>query len=224
MPLLLFFLLIVILFPALLIPVGSLIMLLILFIPFKFTLDSLITLITAPEQIIKIAVNPKLRRNHALEHATINVLEESYGHQHLSGLAKENGFLIQGAINPIVLQQAAEEGLHRLKAGETDLVIHDRCGTSLMMGNLISALIFFGLLLSTGNFTIIYVLIAVIFSRLLGPTIGKYAQKLLTTSPDVEGMVIDGIRSETNFNNFFGINIRNQPQKLFVKTERLEVY
>lgn len=224
MPLLFIILLVVVLFPSLLIPIGFLMMLLILFIPFKFTFDSLIILLTAPEQIIKIAVNPKLRRNHALEHATINVLEESYGHQQLSGLAREDGFLIQGIINPVVLQQAAQEGLQRLKAGEQGLVIHDRCGTSLMVGNLLSALIFFGLLLSTGHFTILYVLVAVVCSRLLGPIVGRYTQKFLTTSADVEGMVIEEIRSETKFNNLFGLSISNKPQKLFVKTDRLEVY
>ncbi|MCJ7788827.1 MAG: hypothetical protein MUP69_01360, partial [Candidatus Atribacteria bacterium] len=50
-----------------------------IFIPYGFTVYSLITLITVPQQIINIAKNKTIRRNHALEHATINVLERYAG-------------------------------------------------------------------------------------------------------------------------------------------------
>lgn len=196
----------------------------VLFIPYKFTFDSIITLFTAPRQIIKIAVNPALKRNHALEHATINIIEKYYGKQQLEGEAKEEGFYINGAINPALLQEAAEEGLRRLKSGEKDLVVHKRCGTSLAVANLLSAIIFLFLLFQTGHFTIMYVLVAILFSNLLGPVVGEYVQKFFTTSAEVEGMVIQGVYHRDDSYELLSFNFANQSQRLFVKTDKLRVY
>jgi hypothetical protein len=216
--------LIIFLFPVLLLPFFLFMLLMVIFIPYKFTFDSLLILFMAPQQIIKIAINPVLRRNHALEHATINVIEEAYGPQQLSGLAKEDGFYIKGALKPAVIREAAEEGLRRLKSGEGDLVVHKRCGTSLAVANLLSAIIFLFLLFQTGNFTIIYVFVAILFSNLLGPVLGKYVQKLFTTSTDVEGMVIEDVYYENNSRNILGLMSIKQSQKLFIKTDKLRVY
>lgn len=216
--------LIIFLLPSLLLPFAFLLLLMILFIPYKFTFDSLITLFTAPQQIIKIAFNPALRRNHALEHATINVIEELYGEQKLAGEAKDNGFYIKGIIKPDLLREAAEEGLRRLKNGENNLVIHRKCGTSLAVANILSSIIFLFLLFKTGNFTVIYVLIAIVLANLLGPIVGELVQKSLTTSANVEGMVIEGVYNKNSSNNFLGFKVVNQPRKLFVKTDQLKVY
>ena len=219
-----FALLLLILFPPLLLPLSLVIILVLLFIPFKFTIDSLLTLLVAPQQIFKIATNSALRRNHALEHATINVLEETYTGQQLSGLAQENGFVIYGNLNPALVKQAAQEGLTRLQNGEQELVVHDRCGSSLIVGNILAAIIFLALLLQTGNLTILYVLVALLFSRLLRPLVGRYVQQLLTTSAEVEGMIIKGLRYNHNIDNLLGFRLSAKPQKLFVETDKLEVY
>jgi len=87
-----------------------------IFIPYGFTIYSLITLVTVPQQIINIAKNKAIRRNHALEHATINVLEKyAGGRLPLSGLAQKNGFIISGAQDPNLVVEAAQEGLNLLK-------------------------------------------------------------------------------------------------------------
>ncbi|MGM0472482.1 MAG: DUF6391 domain-containing protein [Bacillota bacterium] len=219
-----FALLLSILFPPLLLPLSLVMILVLLFIPFKFTIDSLLTLLVAPQQIIKIATNFALRRNHALEHATINVLEESYTGQQLSGLAKENGFIIYGNLDPAIVKQAAKQGLTRLQNGEQELVVHDRCGSSLIVGNILAAIIFLALLLQTGNLTIIYVLVALLLSRLLRPIVGRYVQLLFTTSAEVEGIVIKGIRYNHSVDHLLGFRLSAEPQELFVETEKLEVY
>ena len=45
--------------------------------------------------------------NHALEHATVNILESRYGYKNLAGYAEDNGFYIIGANNIFQVEQAA---------------------------------------------------------------------------------------------------------------------
>ncbi|GAB6100687.1 DUF6391 domain-containing protein [Halanaerocella petrolearia] len=195
--------------------------LLIFLIPYKFTIDSIITLLYAPRQIIEIATNPALRRNHALEHATINVLEEKYGCQNLSGLSKEDGFYISGLFDPLVIEEAAYEGLTRLQQGETDLVVHRRCGTSMAMANILAAVIFFLLLFITKSFSLLNVFLALFLAKFLGPTLGVWFQKNFTTSYQVEGMSIEGVSRKDYSNPILG-SAGNQ--KIFVRTKNLKVY
>ncbi|WP_408954399.1 DUF6391 domain-containing protein [Natroniella sp. ANB-PHB2] len=208
----------------LLFPILSLIFLAVIFIPYKFTIDSVITLLLAPKQIIKIATNSRLRQNHALEHATINVLEEKFGCQSLSGLAKEDGFYINGVVNPRFIEQAAQEGLARLQQGEVGLVVHRRCGTSIAVANILASVIFLFLLIQTGYFNILYVLLAIVVANLVGPVLGVMVQKRLTTSTKVDEVIIDETQLVNHYKkSFFGLNIFRR-QKLFIRTKELKIY
>ena len=114
--------------PYLLIPVFAFFALLVLLLPFQFTVNSLFHIFTIPGQIYKIATNRVLRMNHALEHATVNVLERKYGYKNLAGYAENNGFFIIGTNNIFQVEQAAREGLSLLKRGEKELAIHESVG------------------------------------------------------------------------------------------------
>ena len=186
-------LLLIVIFPWLLLPFISIIILYLLFVPFSFTIRSLFNILTIPGQIFQIATNPQLRKNHALEHATINVLEEECGPQRLSGYAREEGFYLTGNIEPYLVLNAAKRGLRRLQAGEKQLVIHQRCGTSLAAANLTAALVFFLLLFLTRQLTLMNVILAVFIANISGPTLGRSIQRWLTTSCDLTNMEIIGI-------------------------------
>ena len=192
-------------------------------IPFKFTIDSIITLLYAPQQILRIAGNQKLSRNHALEHATVNVLEEKYGYRNLSGLAKEDGFQISGQFDPYVVEDAAREGLFRLQQGENKLVVHKRCGSSMIVANLLSAITFIILLFMTQTFSLLNVILALLLARLLGPTIGAWVQKQFTTSADVEGMEIIGVYTDRSNYSSPALFSRVGGQQVFVRTRELAV-
>ncbi|HLV09134.1 MAG TPA: DUF6391 domain-containing protein [Halanaerobiales bacterium] len=200
--------------PYLLLPFAAFFIFLLLLLPFKFTFDSIFRLFTIPSQIYKIATNPELRKNHALEHATANVLDRNYGYQNLAGYADEGGFFIIGTQDSLMVEQAAREGLALLKAGEEELAIHGKCGTSITVANFISALIFIILILSTGYFSLINMVLAILIANLAGPLLGKYVQKYFTTSADVEEMEIVST-------NFAGGNHWRAPAKIFVKTTRI---
>ncbi len=157
-----------------------------------FTAQSILALATAPQQLWGLARDKARRRNHALEHATINVLEMRYGPTQISGMAYRDGFSLQGAASPQVILDAAQEGLRRLQAGEKDLALHPRCGTTMLAANLVGAAVFLALLLSIGRLTLFSALLAIAASALLSRPLGALLQRFVTTSADVEGLHITG--------------------------------
>lgn len=201
-------------FPPLLIPIIIFMIFFLFFIPFKFTVDSIFNLFFVPGQIYKIATNRKLRRNHALEHATVNVLERKYGYKNLAGYADNNGFYILGVQNIYHVLDAARKGLVLLRQGRSDLAIHGRCGTSITAVNLISAVIFLLLLFFTGYFSLLNVIIALAAANIFGPVLGRLVQKYFTTSPDVKEMEITNAYYEQQVS-------WNKPAKIYVRTEEI---
>lgn len=159
-------------------------------LPLVLMARSLSDLLTIPRQIWMIAVNRRLRKHHALEHATINILEQRYGAQGLVGLSREDGFIIRGWPDPGTLQQAAQEGLIRLSRGECELAIHRRCGSSRAVANFISAAMVLAILIFWGRLQLVTVLLAGGALVLLSPQLGVLMQKYLTTSCDVRGLAI----------------------------------
>ncbi len=183
-------------FPILLGPFLLFFLFLLLLIPLKFTLTSITSLFSVPGELYRIAKNPSLRKNHGLEHATINVLEELFSYQGLAGYADEDGFYIIGADDEIKVENAARKGLERLKEGDNMLVVHDRCGTTITAANLASAVIFLIILFYTGFFSIWTMLLAMLLANLVGPFLGKILQIHVTTSADVDTMKIVGAERE----------------------------
>jgi len=195
-----------------------------IFIPYGFTIYSLITLVTVPQQIINIARNKAIRRNHALEHATINVLEKyAGGRLPLSGLAQKNGFIISGTQNPGLVVEAAQEGLNLLKKGECQLAIHRNCGTSIAIANFLAALLFLIFLIQTGHFSIFAIVIALLLANLLGSYLGKFTQKYFTTSCDVKDLEIIGIEPEYRNKGSYNLLLDHMPQGYFVRTSKVKV-
>ncbi len=173
--------------------VGLFLLLGLFLLPFHFTFYSLYYFLTVPGQLIKIAVNPRLRSNHSLEHATVNVIEEKYGPQRVSGFAREDGFVLQGHFTPALVEICAREGLTRMKRGETSLRVHRKCGTSILSSNLLASVVFLTLLWFFQVFTLLYIILAIGVAYLLGPAVGRTFQALFTTSPKVHHLEIAGV-------------------------------
>jgi len=120
------------------------ILFLIFILPIGYLIHGFLNLLTVPLQIIEIAVNRKLRKNHALEHATINVLEDRSRRKNIfSGYARENGFYVFGPASPYEIFSSSIEGRERLINGEKNLAIHNRCGTSIAVASFLTFLVFF---------------------------------------------------------------------------------
>jgi hypothetical protein len=75
----------------------------------------------------------RVRRNHALEHATIHVLSERSPSTRLAGRSSLWGFYLYGDIPTREVLAAAQEGLRRLQAGQKRFAIHPNCGSNLVL-------------------------------------------------------------------------------------------
>lgn len=144
----------------------------------------------------------RVRRNHALEHATISVVSERNPSVVLSGRSNTRGFIVVGEIDTEELRSALEEAQGRLRCGEADLAIHPRCGTNLAVAGVLSGLAA-ALVAQPGlsravptqpratRFT--YAVLAALGALAVSPPLGTAAQRHLTTLADLGDLKVTGI-------------------------------
>jgi len=82
----------------------------------------------------------RVRRNHALEHATVQVLDERHRGLRLVGRASPGGFYIWGNLTTEKVLAAAQEGLQRLQAGQRHMAIHPNCGSNFVVAGVLAGL------------------------------------------------------------------------------------
>src|ERR671917_1287816 len=111
-------------------------------LPILFSLQAVGSLFVYPKQLRAIFGNRILRRNHALEHATIVVMMEREPGRKLNGFSTDEGFFVQGVRSLEEVESAAREAIRRLRAGEKKLAIHRNCGTTIVAANLLAAVFF----------------------------------------------------------------------------------
>jgi hypothetical protein len=130
----------------------------------------------------------RVRRNHALEHATLTILA-GQGYPRLSGYSDLKGFWVIGDVPTDLLQTAANQALQRLAAGEGSLAIHPHCGTNYVASGIAAGTAAWLVMLGDNRkdkwsrlpFAVLFSTLAFIFSRPLGP----WLQKNVTTLPRV---------------------------------------
>ncbi len=155
--------------------------------------QSVWSLVNVPRQILNLVHGLAVRRNHAIEHATVNVLEERYGSQLVDGCATPEGFRIRAAIDPVLLFDAAREGLLRLQRGDRALAIHRRCATALVLTYLTLGSSLITLLLATDAISPFNLTLVLILTVAATPKVSRLLQRFLTTSMDVKGMSIGAV-------------------------------
>ncbi len=139
----------------------------------------------------------RLRQHHAIEHATISVLSKMIPNTHVVARSDLQGFIVYGDVDTLALQQATEQGLNRLQAGESDLAVHPNCGTNLVAAGLLSGLA----ALTAGSVGRNRSWVDRLPSAVLGATVGlilaqpfgRWLQVNVTTSPDVAGVRISQV-------------------------------
>jgi hypothetical protein len=82
----------------------------------------------------------RIRRHHALEHATIKILNRRLPHVRLTGWSAPRGFYVRGAITVPQLHAAVSEALARLSRGERHLAVHPHCGTNIVTAGMLVGL------------------------------------------------------------------------------------
>jgi Domain of unknown function (DUF6391) len=158
-------------------------------LPILFSLQAVGSLFVYPKQLRAIFGNKILRRNHALEHATIVVMMEREPGRKLNGFSTDDGFFVQGARSISGVESAAREAISRLKSGEKRLAIHRNCGTTIVAANLLAAIFFLvtlGLVLylGVGNLYLM-ILGSVVLAFALRIPLSLILQRFVTTDADL---------------------------------------
>ncbi|MDK2877353.1 MAG: hypothetical protein PWR06_69 [Thermoanaerobacteraceae bacterium] len=222
MPFLLLLVMLLVIFPYLIVPVMVFFGIGILFLlPYVLIFNSFYNVFTIPWQIMKIAADKRIRKNHSLEHATVNILEQRYGRPlRIGGLAYSNGFSISGPDlpSPYEVLDAAREGHYRMARGETYLAVHPRCGTSMAAASFLFSLVFILVLIFFNHISLLNIILAFLAANLLAKPFGKILQKFFTTYPDVRDMdVLDIYGKPTAFGFPFEIMV-NPNRTYFIRT------
>lgn len=149
-----------------------------------------------------------IRRNHGLEHATINLLSQKHPGQSLAGHSDRKGFWIIGEISTDELAETVKEALVRMNGGENKLAIHAHCGTNAVTAGVLAGTFAWLATLKTENnwkkkldrwpLVVLLVTGAVIAAQPLGPLV----QEKITTSGTPGGLrVVQITRYERNERN-----------------------
>ncbi len=136
----------------------------------------------------------RTRRNHALEHATLQVLAEKNPRLKMAGYSDPNGFWVIGDIEQEQLEEGVYEALSRLRNGESSLAIHPHCGTNLVTTSLLAGAAAWIGMLGAGRTTrerverLPMVISMVALTMMASQPLGPYVQEHVTTSASPEGM------------------------------------
>ena len=145
----------------------------------------------------------RIRRNHALEHATIHVLSAHNPKTAIVGRSDSRGFFIYADLSQKVIEEGARIALDRLRAGEKHLAVHPNCGTNLLTAGVLSgAAAYFSIQGSDDQQDKFERLPIAIMSAIMGLIIaqplGMRFQKHLTTNADpgtLELLSVERLRS-----------------------------
>jgi hypothetical protein len=161
-------------------------------LPILFSLQAVGSLFVYPRQLRAIFGNKILRRNHALEHATIAVMMEREPGRKLNGFSTDDGFFVHGVRSISEVESAAREARRRLQNGEKRLAIHRNCGTTIVAANLLAAILFLVALglsyfyLGADGYLYLMILGSVVLAFALRIPLSLILQRFVTTDADLK--------------------------------------
>jgi hypothetical protein len=137
-----------------------------------------------------------VRRNHALEHATIAVLLRRIGHDvRMVGRATGDGYYLYADVPTELLEESTHEALRRMQQGEGYLAVSPFCGTNLAVAGAMAGI---ASVMTMGSGRrgekLPNVILASMLAVLAAQPVGRIVQRYLTTSPDMADTEIIGIK------------------------------
>ena len=163
-------------------------------LPILFSLQAVGSLFVHPRQLRAILGNKMLRRNHALEHATIVVMMEREPGRKLNGFSTDDGFFVQNVRSIVEVDSAAREALRRLRVGEKGLAVHRNCGTTIVAANLLAAVFFLSALglgfVLGGQWLYLLIVGGVLLALALRVPLSLLLQRFVTTDADLTNVEV----------------------------------
>ncbi|HDQ34868.1 MAG TPA: hypothetical protein ENN14_00965 [Chloroflexi bacterium] len=141
----------------------------------------------------------RVRRNHALEHATINLLNRRHPQALLIGMSNPLGFTLYTDLYADEVVPALKDAIRQLGAGKSALAYHSNCGTNMVAA---AALTMLATMLGLGGSdcsfeervervpkTLLLNVLALLAARAVGP----WLQAHLTVDPYIAGVEIASV-------------------------------
>ena len=140
----------------------------------------------------------RLRQNHALEHATIAILQQHDPRVRVIARSTSRGFRLYGTAQADAVRTAVDEAMRRLRQGESELAITQRCGTTVAVGVLLGTL---GLWLSefmrSPRQKLALGIATSVAIAVSSQPVGLLAQKHITTQSDLDGLRVQEVRTRS---------------------------
>jgi hypothetical protein len=150
-----------------------------------------------------------VRRNHALEHATVSLLLGRLGPDlRVVGRASGDGFFLYGDLPENLVTECVHEGLARLQRGEAFWAVTPHCGTNIATTGILAGLSTMAVLGSgqrkerAGT-----AIMAAMVATVVAQPVGRLIQRHLTTSPDLSSTEIVSIETR-NRGRFYKVRTR----------------
>jgi len=138
---------------------------------------------------VSIPLISRTRHHHALEHATIQILNHRYPNERFMGWSTPGGFYLYGYAPTAAVRSSVAQAVERLRRGDHYLAIHPRCGTNVVTaGTLVGVLSFLTMLPGDkrsrrGRLGLLIMLSTL--TLLLSQPLGHFVQEHLTTDPNI---------------------------------------
>jgi hypothetical protein len=146
----------------------------------------------------QLTLGAPVRENHALEHATIVLLSRRFPDVRFSGISFASGFFVFGDVPTAAIRPAAEQALARLRGGEPEMAIHERCGTNLAVAGMLtgfSAMLVARLRKPYNSFN--NIMLATTASIVAARPLGLLVQRYVTTRTPASNFHIGQIKRTT---------------------------
>ena len=144
----------------------------------------------------------RLRRNHALEHATMHMITRSGHPVRIVGRSDPGGFWLYGDVDTALVRRTVNSALTALQAEDGDLAIHPNCGTGPAVTLItVGATGMAASHLPRRNRPRRRLVVAGlgVIALLLSPLIGEWVQRRLLTDHDLSGCSIASVREVRPF-------------------------
>ena len=142
----------------------------------------------------------QLRRNHALEHATINLASQRFPGTQFVGFSDPQGFSLYTALSADKVAPLVHEAIATLKAGHGQFAVHENCGTNIVVTAMLTTM---ATLMAMGRRTkrplrrlverLPYAVLLNAFALFAAPSAGHWIQSNVTTDPHLENVEIGAV-------------------------------
>lgn len=196
-----------------------LILVLYVLIPLGFSVQSFLWIVAEPSALFSAVTDGQARRNHAIMHGTIQILEREYGALNIEGMPTRDGFSLRGFVDPEPVLLASREALSLILKGGQPFAFHARCGISVLLADLLLAFLLYPALRLMGIGGLLAVVISLVSVYLAGSRLGPLVQRLGLVSDDLAGMEIVGVEVDGGRMAFGGFSLF-APAGVFVRTRK----